>query len=223
MSNMTFDKEQYKKKLLLELGIPLDTPDNELVNYKMSIGNFFGNSDAENNVLDYISSEIKAAEEYYSSFTEAMKIDNFQEFKPIDINAVMKRLDDKLEEYDQIAVDLGWKDPSLPLLEMPKIEDLKFIYLCVEFNETPYVIAFPVDNELRTADQIKHITNTTYYIGKKNPDSLKSTDTVISYYQFVNLIEKEIAKQANAIRTKIGENVVTNFQSLEDLSNPLES
>jgi sensor domain CHASE-containing protein len=39
----------------------------------------------------------------------------------------------------------------------------------------------------------------------------------------VNLIEKEIAKQANAIRTKIGENVVTNFQSLEDLSNPLES
>jgi hypothetical protein len=99
MSNVNFDKEQYKKKLLLELGIPLDTPDTELVNYKMSVGSFFGNNEEQSNVLEYITSEIKAAEEYYSSFTEAMKIDNFQEFKPIDINAVMKRLDDKLEDY----------------------------------------------------------------------------------------------------------------------------
>jgi hypothetical protein len=219
-----FDRESARKNILHGLGISPESTDEELKGMFVTVGSFFSDDSEKINAHQYVVNQLDNDEMFYNEFY-SNGISQVNEFKPVSENDIMTALSnldfDKLP--DSIPVeDLSQIPDSLnnKFLTIPTVFDLSFRYFVVNFEGNEYVIVINEPTDRKTFDQIKHIENTSYFIEEKNSDQLADTDIVISYYQFVNMMERSISRKNAEIRSKIEENVKTQFSSLDTIVNP---
>lgn len=209
MSNLIFDKNHWIDKIKSEIGLENVLYEN-LGEYFVDFGNVFGESSNKVSAKEYVDREVASVEEQYRSFNEqgdVLPMSN--DLDSFDADAVMGNL----LEISQI-----------PIIELPAINDIeeetpeipsKFSYFSVFIDNRDYIVAINDYGDLKIQDQIKHIKNTSYFVEQKLPETIQTGEVIISYYQFVNLIEKEVAKSRISTYEKIQQNLNTVFNGTE--------
>lgn len=227
MSEVKFNRENTRKNIVFGIGLSPDISDEELEKHFVSIGSFFSDDEIQINALQYVNEQLKNEEQFYNEFYSSLKSESIErsQYKEIDETDILSQLN-VLNEYqidNSIPVEdfANMTNPyGKPFLPVPEVYNLDFQYFIVVVDDKEFVVAISDTKERKVLDQIKHVRSTSYFIEDKKVEELQPTDFIISYYQFVNMIEKSISKKNAEIRSKIEENVKTQFSSLDTIVNP---
>jgi hypothetical protein len=203
---MTFDAKKYKDKLKKELGYE-DMSDEDLKTYTMYLGSPTGQDQSISlNVLDYIETETRLAEESYRQLDDMMA---------------------SINENDLIISPSNEKFISGPTSET-KFNHNNVVYFDVSFTQKDeiknYTVALSVNPDdpssiqqfIEQSNQIRgHFT----YLKERTRDQLLGTEQIISFYQYVNLVSglTRPAGDINDIMGDISSRLNMIFEGAEDL------
>lgn len=209
MSNLIFDKTHWIDKIKSEIGLA-NVPYENLGEHFVDFGTVFGESSSKLSAKEYVDRELASIEEQYKSFNEQGDV---------------LSMSDSIDSFDADAVMGNLLQISqIPVIELPAINDEEeeipkvfsnFLYFSVFIDNRDYVIAINDYGDIKIQDQIKHVKNTSYFVEQKLPENIQTGEVIISYYQFVNLIEIEVAKSRSSTYEKIQQNMNTVFNGTE--------
>lgn len=208
MSNLIFDKAHWIDKIKGEIGLT-NVPYENLEEHFVDFGTVFGES-SKLSAKEYVDRELASIEEQYKSFNEQGDV---------------LSMSDSIDSFDADAVMGNLLQISqIPVIELPAINDEEeeipkvssnFLYFSVFIDNRDYVIAINDYGDIKIQDQIKHVKNTSYFVEQRLSENIQSGEVIISYYQFVNLIETEVAKSRSSTYEKIQQNMNTVFNGTE--------
>lgn len=209
MSNLIFDREHWIDKIKSEIGLT-NVPYENLEEHVVDFGTVFGESSSKLSAKEYVDRELVSIEEQYRSFNEQGDV---------------LPASNSLDSFDADTVMGNLLEISkIPLIELPVINDEEeeiakvpsnFLYFSVFINNRDFIVAINDYGDIKIKDQIKHIKNTSYFVEQIESDRIKTGEVIISYYQFVDLIEKEVAKSRASAYEKIQQNLNTVFNGVE--------
>lgn len=204
---ITFDREYWTNQILLEIGLS-KVPREDLDKHFVDTGFVFSEFDNKKTAKQYLEEQLTILEEQYKEFNSSnsdfsMLGNNIEEF---DSNKVLQQL----LELPPLPEDNSFRVDKFDAIEIPN-----FKYFEVFVEDKTYVVVINDCNDIRMSDQIKHVKNTSYFVEDRNAESLSPQDIILSYYQFANLIEREVAKKHAVVVDKIRDNLKTSFEGFE--------
>ena len=219
MNAPTFDKEPWIQRYSAEIGLG-HVPYEELHLYYVDIGRVFDKFDINDpntkTARQYVDEQLAQTEDAYAQlalmegFSEVVPV-----VEPIPVASlqglVHQALNDAVEYIDSLPPAMLNLPPIL--LEEPNSQilasDLK--YFDVVINENPFIVVInDHGGDIRIKDQIRHITNTTFFVEMRDPSTITDSSRVISYYQFVNAIPLQYPDRSD-VQVQIEANIVTEF------------
>lgn len=210
MSNLIFDKEHWIDKIKSEIGLANVSYEN-LSEHFVDFGVVFGDSSTKLSAKEYVDRELESIRLQYEMFNEQDDVlPSFGEISEFNPDEVLGNL---LEISQIPTIDLPLEEQE----QAQKIQTFssKFFYFSVFINNMDYVVAINDYGDLKIKDQIKHVKSTSYFVEEKPLENIQTGEVIISYYQFVNLIEAEVAKSRISTYEKIQQNMNTVFNGQE--------
>lgn len=226
MNEVKFNREVARRNIIFGIGLSPDITDEELKENFVSIGSFFSDDEMKINALEYVNQQLKQEEHFYNEFYSSFggEISQFKEVNETDILSQLNALNN-FDLPDSIPIE-DFENLSQPskesFLSVPEVYNLDFQYFVVTVDDKEFIVAINDTKDRKVLDQIKHVRATSYFVEDKKVEDLQPTDVIISYYQFVNMIERSISKKNSELRSKIEDNVHTNFASLDAVVNPFK-
>jgi hypothetical protein len=234
---MNFNKQYWIEQLKMELGLS-DVPDAELHLYYVDTGVFFGEIQQKTTAKDYIEKQLKDLEEHYNLFGDGVLTQNDDITNPGHMRNSYNE-SDILSRLDSAALQQSYEVPfAEPFVEkynnslinsnnliqiVPQtIRREVFRYYEVFINNISYIVVFNLDSEGKSSkirDQIKHLQSTSYFVEERNPISLTEEERIITYYQFVNILENVLRLKEETTKEKIQKEVQTVFEGGVKLDN----
>lgn len=213
-----FDKQYWTEQLKREIGLS-HVPDSELHQHYVDFGNFFGEAENKKTAKQYIDDELKNLEQQYQDVVVTpVSIKDLNLFKSVDENLISSKLFDVAQSLDDVDMEPVVLDHISQLEFVPQTIDRESIkYFEVFVGNNTFIVAVNTgSNDFRIADHINHIKSTSFFVEERNPFTFIGTENVISYYQFVNLIQPHL-KPKNSLTPfdKITNNVDTVFDGLK--------
>jgi hypothetical protein len=230
---MQFNKEYWTQQLKMELGLS-HVPDEELNEHYIDTGMFFGNISQKTTVKDYIEEQIKNLEDQYKLFGDSIlqqsdDITNSGRLRhSYNESDILSRLDAAAlgqpyevplaENYNNLLLKSEHFIPIIP----QTINRDSFRYYEMFINNMTYIVVFNLDSEGKNSkinDQIKHLKSTSYFVEERNPMTFIGGEQIITYYQFVNILENVLRLRDETVKDKIQNEVQTVFEGGVKLDN----
>jgi len=220
---MEFKKEYWIEELKKEIGLP-EIPYEELDQHKVSFGTFFNTSEEEYvNAKEFVDTQLKYIEKFCknnelqisSEKSEEIDVPHFHKFKAVEEDDVMATLDsvaNLLDNIDEFPTQETSDAPNAILLKpvVQTVDPNKIIYFKVLIGNNEYTVAINDYGDLKIQDQIKHVQSTTFFVEEVSKYFLTGMENIISYYQFVTLIEPYFNKQ-QTLQERLQTDVKTEF------------
>jgi len=210
-----FDQQYWTQQLKREIGLE-HVSDSELTEHFVDFGSFFDESSNKKNAKQYIQEQLENIKQQYESIDLGGSIfqQNKNEFNSIDENAVSCKLFDVALSLDSVDMEPVVLDNISQLEFVPQTIDRESVkYFEVFVGNNTFVVAVNTGaGDFRTIDHINHIKSTSFFVEERNPLTFIGTENIISYYQFVNLIQPHLKpKNDFSAFEKISNNVETTF------------
>jgi hypothetical protein len=172
---MTFNETATREKLKKQLGFD-GIPDDELVNHRIQLNSPTGATDSMSlTVADYINAEVDITRQAYNNL-ESLMGDN---------NAEIPVLSETRE-----SIIHGANSISTLGIQNIKYLDISFADKDTIHNFTVAISFDPKDiNSVQLAyEQINQIKSHFTFVKERNRDELIGFETIISFYQYVNMV-----------------------------------
>lgn len=191
--------DQFKKEVGLS-DVAYDDLDQHVVNFDSPMGGL-----AESNLLstknakDYVDEQLRITEEQYNSFEDIGDT----------VDLLQEQINDMLGPVNQQLV-------QLKQVEM-KVTQSSVRYFDVVVGGMAYTVAVNTDNKpMMVTDQINHVINTSFFVEERPANYLTGFESIISYYQFANLIQSFIKQNTDlSAFEKISQNIDTVFDGIK--------
>lgn len=204
---MKFNEQKYRQDLKKMLGL-LDIPDEDLDKCPIVLNSPTGlNSHLSITAKDYIDNEVGIAREAYEELN--INIESNVELDNIDVPQNTTTLLSEKTSFDPKKIQ--YFD-----VNVPKDDAI------IPFTVAIYVITEDFVSWQDSQTQIHQVKNHFTFIGERKPEDLTGLETIISYYQFVNMVSNLIHHtDRNDVAQKIAEKIAMEFEGddieIEDL------
>lgn len=222
---MTFDKNYWTEQLKKEVGLEA-VPYEQLHEHFVDFSTPFSLTENKVNAKDYVDAQLEIIKAQYDEFSNSLG--NLNSFTNATANRNAYNEFDVMSRLDIVSQNTPTESPVFPdlnnvggvrLLEpvqqQVKRESVKYYDVFIGGKE--FTVAFNVESgDNRVLDHIQHLRNTSYFVEDRNPLTFTGGETIISYYQFVNLVELAIReKKTDDVQNKISQNIKTEFDGLK--------
>jgi len=170
---MIFNEQQTRNKIKKELGFS-DIPDEELKNHKIQLNSPTGKSDSLSlTVEDYINTEVEITRQSYLDLAEMMKDNAVPDLEDSREHIIVGSSSSSTLSTNNVRYfDVTFNDKDIP----------QHYTVAVSFNPSDIN---SVSEAKEHIDMIKaHFT----FVKERTRDYLTGFETIISYYQYVNLV-----------------------------------
>ena len=210
-----FDPQYWTEQIKKEIGLSHVT-DDKLSEYFVDFGSFFSEGQNKQTAKQYVETQLEILRQQYDEF-EALSIQPPKPSQSLNLDDVEKRIADITSNYsDEPEIIIPSSVTQLEYIPQ-QINRNSVRYFEVLVAGNTYIVAINVDSQdFRVGDHINHIKNTSFFVEERNPLTFTGLEHVISYYQFVNLIQPHLKpKNDFSFYEKIAENVDTQFDGLK--------
>lgn len=214
-----FNPQYWREQIKREIGLS-HVSDDELSQHYVDFGSFFGEGENKKTAKQYVEQQLEIIQEQYNSielYSKHPQI-NVQSFKGVDFEKVNDQLLGVASLLDDVDPDITIPENVTQLEYVPQqINRNNVKYFEVFVAEKTYIVAVNTDSQdFRVNDHINHVKNTSFFVEERNPLSFIGVENIISYYQFINLIQPYLKPKNNlSFYEKINGDVNTVFDGLK--------
>lgn len=184
-----FEREHFIEALKKEIGLG-DKAYEELDKFTVQLNSPTGRSCSfQVNAKDYVDNELRHIE-------KAIKEENDKSEEKVTFDIVTVQIDESKEAQFRSMIEKSddfweWAEEHPPLVEVKMEQKLEnFKYFDVKLNGINYTVVL-LDNETPdSVDQINHVKRHVLTVGERKRDFLTGLETIISYWQWSNIIMK---------------------------------
>lgn len=224
MSAPIFRREYWIEQLKKEVGLS-DVDYNDLQEHFVYFG-MFGDDAISKNAKTYVDEQLEIIEKQYAEIDVDSCDQQEYSVPEFDISSVydkLSMLSDSLSEVvlpTEIPYEMNEAESVVQLkLSNQTIETKDVKYFEVLIGTRLYVVVINDHGDLKIKDQIRHIVNTSFFVEQRTPEHVynaSDTNHIISYYQFVNLIQPYLnMNTVPSASNKISQGVQTDFDGFK--------
>lgn len=216
--NTQFNPEYWKEQIKKEIGLS-HVSDDQLSEYHVDFGSFFAEGENKQTAKQYIDKQLEIIKEQYKTLESySQHSEKPNNFKPVDFQQVENQLLGVASLLDDVDPDISIPQNVTQLQYIPQqINRNSVKYFEVFVADKTYIVAINTESQdFRVNDHINHIKNTSFFVEERTPMTFTGLENIISYYQFVNLIQPHLKpKNDFSFYEKVSSDVNTVFDGLK--------